>query len=99
LRGSDSLSKGNFNVKKFFTYPLIMMEVLLEELREFNPYHSIFTDNDRAIDFMRKYLLILPSIPCLNVPCMGVMNIQNIASYSEGKGYRCNKKNIEELVH
>jgi hypothetical protein len=48
---------------------------------------------------MRKYLLILPSIPCLNVPCMGVMNIQNIASYSEGKGYRCNKKNIEELVH
>jgi hypothetical protein len=42
---------------------------------------------------------MLPSIPCLNVPCMGVMNIQNIASYSEGMGYRCNKKNVEELVH
>lgn len=75
-----------------------MNHALLDEFRELSPYHSIFTDNNVAIDFMVEHCLLLSVIPCHKDTCSGLMNIQSSSSYIDGRVYRCQNNKCKKKV-
>lgn len=74
------------------------MQSMFEELSNFEPFNEIFTDNNKAISFMIRHVLIISEIPCKKNNCDGIMKIQNTSKYSDGMGFRCRVKKCKSLL-